>query len=99
MTALDATSCANLDGLRALIGRHVRYAGEPYRVADILPEGPSLVLEHQDHDRIQDDLQGRAYRRVPQTLSLRLLDEDGTLSDLVELLELDPPDPSGSAGA
>jgi hypothetical protein len=91
MTALDSQTSADLDHLRSLIGRRVRYAGEPYRIADVLPEGPSLVLEHQDHNRIQDDLQGRAYRRVPETLSLRLLDESGELSELVELLELDPP--------
>lgn len=93
MNALDNASCADLDHLRSLIGRQVRYAGEPYRVADVLPEGPSLVLEHQDLDRIQDDLQGRAYRRVPQTLSLQLLNDEGQLSELVELLELDPPQP------
>jgi len=91
MTAFDTASCADLDHLRSLIGRRVRYAGEPYRIADVLPEGPSLVLEHQALDRIQDDLQGRAYRRVPQTLGLRLLDDEGALSELLELLELDPP--------
>jgi trehalose utilization protein len=92
MNALDLSSYTDLEQLRSLIGQRVRYAGEPYRITDVLPEGPSLVLEHRSHDRIQDDLQGRAYRRVPETFDLRLLDDAGHLSELLELLELEAPE-------
>ncbi|HKJ71156.1 MAG TPA: hypothetical protein VKA55_05345 [Gammaproteobacteria bacterium] len=89
MTPFDKQRAADWDYLSGLIGRRAEYAGEPYTVIELLPDGPQLVLQHARQKSIQDDLQGRAYRRVPYTECLPVLDADGSPSDLLDLLLLD----------
>jgi len=88
MERFDIRWLDNPDSLDALIGRRAEYAGEPFSVIEILPDGPQLVLQHRHHKAIQQDMQGRAYRRVPETICLELLDEDGQPSPQLELLFL-----------
>lgn len=79
------------ESLDGLIGCRVEYAGEPYSVIEVLPEGPQLVLQHRDRQAIQPDLQGRPYRRVPETVCLDLRDEEGRPSPQLEILRLEVP--------
>lgn len=92
MERFDTRWLDNPESLEALIGRRAEYAGEPYSVIEILPDGPQLVLQHRDHMAIQQDLQGRAYRRVPETVCLELHDEHGQPSPQLELLRLESPE-------
>lgn len=71
-----------------LIGRRAEYAGDPYMVIDILPEGPQLVLQHLYEQTIQSDRQGHPYRRAPATLCLSIYDEEGRPNELLDLLYL-----------
>ena len=88
MTPFDKARMDDWDYLNGLIGCHVVYAGEPYTILEVLPDGPQLVLQHAQQKSIQDDLQGRAYRRVPYTECIPLRDADGSPSDLLDLLRI-----------
>lgn len=92
MVRFDTRWLEKPEALDALIGRAAEYAGEPYSVIEVLPEGPQLVLQHRDRLAIQADLQGRPYRRVPETVCLALRDEDGNPSPQLEILRLDTPE-------
>ena len=95
MEPFDQDRCDDPDYLFGLVGRDAEYAGEPYTILDVLPEGPHLVLQHRHHYAIQSDLQDRAYRRVPETLTLSLRDGEGRPSELLGLLYLDSPEGAG----
>lgn len=86
MTPLDKERIDDWDYLTGLIGSRAEYAGEPYTIIEVLPEGPQLVLQHARQKSIQDDLQGRAYRRVPYTECIPVRDSDGSPSDQLDLL-------------
>ena len=88
MELIDKDLIADLGYLNSLVGQRVEYAGDPYRVIDVLPEGPQLVLQHEREQAIQDDIQGRPYRRVPRTLCLTTLSPEGEPSELLDLLRL-----------
>ncbi|MDQ6976996.1 MAG: hypothetical protein Q9M75_02670 [Ghiorsea sp.] len=68
---------SNLDDLRALVGRKVRYLGKEYRICDLLVEEDMLVLSSRSDDAVQDDCYGRAHRMVPKQQRLRFRDPDG----------------------
>lgn len=77
---------------RALIGRRVRYRGEPYEVLEILErDPPALVLRNEAHLRIQPDQHGEAHRRVPDIVTVPIALKAPAELDLpemhIELLE------------
>ena len=64
--------------LRALIGSRLRYQGQSCRVIEVLEPGPVLILECENaHGVIQANQYGDATRRVPRTINLSVLNEDG----------------------
>lgn len=78
-----------------LIGRRVRYQGEPYEILEILEHDPAaVVLQNEAHLCIQSDQYGEAHRRVPQTVTVPLLFRADRTPDLtrmeIELLEPRP---------
>ena len=89
MASIDKDRLQDLAYLNGLIGFRAEYAGEPYSVIEVLPDGPQLVLQHRHRMAIQQDMQGRPYRRVPETVCLELRDEGGQPSLQLELLRLE----------
>ena len=69
----------NLSGrLRGLIGRHLRYQGQACCIIEVLEPGPVLVLQCENAAGvIQANQYGDATRRVPRTINLPVLNEDG----------------------
>ncbi|MEE4380199.1 MAG: hypothetical protein V2J55_22155 [Candidatus Competibacteraceae bacterium] len=60
--------------LRILLGQNLTYQGQPYRVIDILEEGPALVLqEYSGRKTIQANQHGEASRWAPQTVTVAIL--------------------------
>ena len=88
MEQIDKERITDLGYLNGLVGQRVEYAGDPYRIIDVLADGPQLVLQHEQELAIQDDIQGRPYRRVPRTLCLTTVSPEGEPSDLLDLLRL-----------
>ncbi|WP_051938070.1 hypothetical protein [Ghiorsea bivora] len=68
---------SNLDDLRALVGRKVRYLNDDYEITDLLADEDMLVLSSRSDDVVQDDCYGRAHRMVPKQQRLRFRDPDG----------------------
>lgn len=86
---------SELQALRHAIGRVVQFRGQPCRIMEILDDGPSVVIECLDANKaIQANQFGDANRRVAQTLSIRIFDQDKTLNpdylDLKQALEQRP---------
>ncbi|MDZ7750234.1 MAG: hypothetical protein U5S82_00950 [Gammaproteobacteria bacterium] len=66
-----------LEQLRRMIGVKVRYEGSFWRVIEVLEDGPSLVLESQQHPRvIQPDKFGDGHRRTAEYLTVPVLTPD-----------------------
>lgn len=64
--------------LRGLIGTRLRYQGQDCRIIEVLEPGPQLVLLCENASGvIQPNQYGDATRRVPRTLNLPVLSEDG----------------------
>ena len=81
---------SNLDDLRALVGRKVRYLNEDYEITDLLADEDMLVLSSRSNDAVQDDCYGRAHRMVPKQQRLRFRDPDGkptTIWDEITFLD------------
>ncbi|MCA1805410.1 MAG: hypothetical protein LC646_08785 [Xanthomonadaceae bacterium] len=80
--------------LRGLIGSRLRYQGQSCRVIELLEPGLVLILQCENADGvIQANQYGDATRRVPRTINLPVLNEDG--SDFrPEFLLLDFPEKS-----
>ncbi len=89
LTPFDKDRYRDLDYLFGLIGYRVDYAGEPYTVLDVLPEGPPLVLQHRHKQAIQSDLPDHPYRPAPATLCLSNYDDKGHPNELLNLLHLE----------
>jgi len=68
---------SNLDDLRALVGRKVRYLNDDYEITDLLADEDMLVLSSRSDDVVQDDCYGRATRMVPKQQRLRFRDSEG----------------------
>ncbi|MDQ6989890.1 MAG: hypothetical protein Q9M19_08400 [Mariprofundaceae bacterium] len=68
---------SNVDELRALVGREVRYLGENYEITDLLADEDMLILSSRQHDDVQEDCFGRAHRIVPKQQHLRFRDNTG----------------------
>ncbi|KFI21493.1 hypothetical protein [Nitrosococcus oceani] len=67
--------------LRRLIGRQVQHQEIPCQIIEVLEEGPILVLQEVVcHQTIQPDQFGKARRRVPQTLEVKVQDSSGRMS-------------------
>lgn len=61
--------------LRRLIGQHYRYLSDEWILIDVLAEEDRVVLQRADPDatpRLQTDQFGRAWRHVPETLTLAI---------------------------
>jgi len=67
---------SNLDDLRALVGRKVRYLGEDYEITDLLAEEDMIILSSSCHESVQEDCFGRAHRMVPKQQRLRFRDAE-----------------------
>lgn len=67
-----------LEHLRELIGLKVRHQGSQWEIIEVLEDGPALVLRDCEmHTVIQADQHGEAHRRVPNTTTIPLFDQDG----------------------
>ena len=67
-----------LEHLRELIGLKVRHQGSQWEIIEVLEDGPALVLgDCEMHTVIQADQHGEAHRRVPNTTTIPLFDQDG----------------------
>lgn len=64
--------------LRRLIGTRLHYQGQSCRIIEVLEPGPALVLQCENHSGvIQPNQYGDATRRVPRTIQLPVLNEEG----------------------
>lgn len=64
--------------LRGLIGTRVQHQGQTCRVIEVVEPGPMLVLQCENlNGVIQPNQYGDATRRVPKTISVPVLSEDG----------------------
>ncbi len=78
--------------LSGLIGKRVRYLGEEYEVADLLPDEGLMVLCSDDGTDVQEDSYGRPHRLVPKRQNLKFRDAEGAPSSIWnELAFLDGP--------
>jgi len=68
---------SNLDALRGLVGRQVRYLNEPYEITDLLADEDMLILSSKEDEDVQEDCFGRATRMVPKQQRLRFRDIEG----------------------
>ncbi|MDX8388043.1 MAG: hypothetical protein R8M46_05865 [Ghiorsea sp.] len=68
---------SNIDDLRALVGRKVRYLSEDYVITDILADEDILILSSRSVDDVQEDCYGRATRMVPKQQTLKFRDTEG----------------------
>jgi len=68
---------SDIEKLRALVGRKVRYLDSSYVIADILADEDMLILSSRHEDDVQEDCYGRATRMVPKQQRLRFRDNDG----------------------
>lgn len=68
----------NVNNLRNLIGQEVRYEGQRCKIIEILEDIPAVILQHHDpHTTIQPDQHGEAHRKVPDTITLPVIDREG----------------------
>jgi hypothetical protein len=72
--------------LRQLIGRRVRYLGQAYEIADLLPDDDLMVLASDEDTDVQEDSYGRAHRLVPKRQNLRFRDAEGKPSHIWEAM-------------
>lgn len=68
---------SNLDALRALVGRKIRYLGEDYEITDLLADEDMLILSSRSIEDVQEDCFDRATRMVPKQQRLRFRDIEG----------------------
>ena len=86
----------NPQQIERLLGRQIIYEGTPCQIIEILSEGPWLVLQDCQPQRvIQADQFGDARRWVPRTVTVALYNirRDGlnpALPDLTEFLTENP---------
>lgn len=65
--------------LRALIGTRLRHQGQSCRIIEVVEPGPMLILQCENTNGvIQANQYGDATRRVPKTISIPVLSEDGS---------------------
>lgn len=67
--------------LHNLIGHEVRYQGRTCRIIEVIEDIPALILQQQQPNAsIQPDQHGEARRKVPDTITLPVIDrESGAL--------------------
>lgn len=67
----------DVDKLKQMVGRPVRYGGRSLRILDVIDDPPMLVLaDGAETRRIQGNAMGEAHRRVPATIEIPLSDPD-----------------------
>lgn len=68
----------SLEQLRTCIGRELEFDGQHCRIIELLEDGPALVLACATSSSvIQPNQYGDATRRVDQTRTVKVLNEDG----------------------
>ena len=75
---------ADIQSLRKLLGRRVRYLNQTYEIVDILFEEDLLILVADEGVDVQEDSYGRANRLVPHQHNLRFRDADGCATHIWE---------------
>ncbi len=75
---------------RRMCGRHVRYQGQRYLIADLLWEEGWMILHATDREEVQNDSFGRPSRVVPGELRIPLRNSDGTPTTTWQEMELLP---------
>jgi hypothetical protein len=64
--------------LRSLIGTRLEHQGQSCRIIEVVEPGPTLILQCENSDGvIQANQYGDATRRVPRTISIPVLSDDG----------------------
>lgn len=65
--------------LRGLIGTRLRHQGQSCRIIEVVEPGPMLIVQCENTNGvIQANQYGDATRRVPKTISIPVLSEDGS---------------------
>jgi len=77
----------DVQALRGLIGRQVRYLGQLYEITDIVLDEDLMILSALDGSEVQEDSYGRAHRMVPRQQNLRFRDAEGHPTHLWQDLE------------
>jgi len=68
----------NVNTLRNLIGQEVHYEGRLCMIIEIVEDIPAVILQHHEPSTtIQADQHGEAHRKVPRTVTLPVIDEEG----------------------
>ena len=75
---MNDTLPITVNELRAMIGMDVTFRGQHARVIEVLEDGPSLVLQAIGSGVIQSNVHGHPTRRSPETMTVRVLSENGT---------------------
>lgn len=75
---MNDTLPITVNELRAMIGMNVVFRGQPAHVIEVLEDGPSLVLQAVGSGVIQSNMLGHPTRRSPETMTVRVLSENGT---------------------
>jgi hypothetical protein len=69
----------NVNTLRNLIGQEVDYEGRGCMIIEIVEDIPAVILQyHEPSTTIQPDQHGEAHRKVPRTITLPVMDEEGS---------------------
>lgn len=80
----------SLQQLRQMIGVRVSYLEQAWQIIEVLEDGPSLVLESLDPQRVvQQDRFGEGRRRVPHRMTVPVLSIDQAALH-PDFLALDP---------
>jgi hypothetical protein len=75
---MNDTLPITVNELRAMIGMEVVYHGQHARVIEVIEDGPGLVLQSTGSGIIQSNMHGHPTRRSPETMTVRVLSENGT---------------------
>lgn len=68
-----------LQKLRGLIGTRLLHQGQSCRIIEVVEPGPMLILQCENSNgMIQPNQYGDATRRVPKTICVPVLNEDGS---------------------
>lgn len=65
--------CITIQQLRGMIGVEVMHNGIHCQVIEVLEDGPSIVLQSQQHASIQANQHGDPHRRTPTTFTVPVL--------------------------
>ena len=73
----ESVQTISVDRLRRMIGACVCYRGTNCLVAEVLEDGPALVLQDSTQTDIQDNKFGDPHRRVARTYTVPVMEAAG----------------------